>query len=157
MKKVRLAIGAAGALGVAPAFGLLAPGAATLAAHAPKEATKSVALDHATAGPQVNPFCASITTSAHDGIFYAGAEYAPGCVGEQRAVLKKEQTGLADRIRDYVDGFRDRSVYIAGVIGSGITAWSSQNSVAASLACQALVANGDHADVEYGPVCVDTY
>lgn len=156
MKKVRLTIGALGVLGAAPAVGMMAPAgvAAATAAHPPREATKTVTLTHRNVRPDVNIFCVSFTTSAHDGIFYAGIEFTGGCIGEQRAVLKKKQTGLADRIRDYVDGNRTFSDYIAGVIGSGITAWSWQNSEPGSEACQALVANGNHADVEYGPVCV---
>ena len=77
--------------------------------------------------------------------------YSGTCIGEQRAVLRKEQTGLADIIRDYIGNTRTFSKYISGVIG-GTTAFSWQNVETGSVARQALVGKNNHADVKYGPV-----
>jgi hypothetical protein len=154
MKRVRLMAGAAG---IAPLALALAP-AAPHAATAPASHTKSVrSAGPAAKTPKIfNPLCAIIDNSAHKGIFYAGAEWSlsGGCMANQRAVLLAEQTGLADRIRDYAGTVRTRQVYIAGVIGSGKTAWSYQDSAPGSETCQALVANSNHNVVRYGPVCV---
>jgi len=155
MKKVRLMVGALGALGVTPALGVIAPTANAATAHTPRENTKTVSLNHRSPAPNVNPLCVISHRSGHDGNFGATISYsAGGCIGRQVGVLFKEQTGLTARIRDYVDKTRTYQAYIGGVIASGRTTFSDRNSVPGYQACLALVANSNHNDVKYGPVCI---
>ena len=69
-------------------------------------------------------------------------------------MLDHEQTGLTERIRYYsYNGTRVLQRYIGGNIYNGITSWTSFPGVYAYQVCEALVANGNHNDVRYGPVC----
>jgi hypothetical protein len=158
MKKVR----AIGLVGLAPAMvGVAGPAAnaAALATHSsPGGSAKTVSLLRgapAPASPLVN--CGygreQYATSTHTH-FTAHISYSHRCIFEVQGILSKVQTGLTERIRYYsYNGTRVLQKYIGGNIVNGITSWTSFPEVYAYQVCEALVANGNHNDVKYGPVC----
>jgi hypothetical protein len=155
MKKVRYAIGA---LGAVPALGLLAPAAnaATAATHAPKPAGKTVSLRHAgapaiTCGHTANNGNFALGVSGHIG-------YQQQCIHSQVARIFARHTGLAERVRMYnTSGRRLFQTFIGGHLGANSTHWSSfPNIPGVHQVCQAIVANGNHSNVVYGPVCENT-
>jgi hypothetical protein len=155
-KQVRYALGAAG---VMPALGLLAPAANATAAvtHSPRSGTKTVSLLN-TNEPLVN--CGhNHAKHASNGPLAAGIGYSGTvCVHSQWAELDKFQTGLTERVRIYSGGgFLVRTAWQAGKdIDNQFTLFSSIPNSYAHKVCEALVANGNHNDVKYGPVCETT-
>jgi hypothetical protein len=155
MKKVRYALGALGAL---PALGLLAPAAnaATTATHAPRTTGKTVSLSHADAPAIV---CGH---TANNGNFALGISghigYQQQCVHSQVGRIFTRRTGLAERVRMYNgSGRRIFQTFTAGTLGANSTHWSSfPNIPGVHQVCQAIVPNGNHANVLYGPVCENT-
>jgi hypothetical protein len=151
MKKVRCAIAAAG---MAPALGLIMPAAnaATLSTHAPKAAKPAKTVSNA---PLVSCGSKQITGGIKSPL--QGYIYHSGlCVNTQVAELFKIQTGLTERVRYYSgSGYREASYYLGGTLhkSEGLTSWKSAFNNYAATVCEALVANGNHNDVEYGPVC----
>jgi len=156
MKKVRYALGAAG---VVPALGLLIPAAnaTPVVTHNPRSGAKTVSLAH-TNIPLVN--CGhNHTKYARKGIFDGGIGYSGTlCVHSQWAELSKFQTGLTERVRFYSrEGYLERTTWQAGKdIDNQYTLFSSLPNSYAHMVCEALVANGNHNDVKYGPVCETT-
>jgi hypothetical protein len=158
VKKVRLVIGAAG---IAPALGLIAPATAnatTALTHSPKKAPKTVTLTHSNApdytcgSSKINGESWSKDYRYHAANTYGGTN----CIHHQYASLDFAQTGLAERVRYYSgDGNQEgNTIYLAGKINSGSsTLWQSYPNFNAAMVCQALVANGNHNTVEYGPLC----
>ncbi|HUA31242.1 MAG TPA: hypothetical protein VMC03_20335 [Streptosporangiaceae bacterium] len=158
MKKVRLVISA---VGVAPALGLIAPATANAAAtvtHGPKKAAKTVPIlrrngpDYTCASSKINGESWSKDYRYHAANTYGGTN----CIHHQWASLDFAQTGLAERVRYYSGGGKQEgnTLYLAGKINSGSsTLWQSYPNFNAAEVCQALVANGNHNDVEYGPLC----
>jgi hypothetical protein len=156
MKKVRYALGAAG---MVPALGLLTPAAnATVAAtHSPRDGAKTVSLHH-TNTPLVS--CGhNHTKHARAGALDGGIGYSGTlCVHSEWAELSKFQTGLTERVRFYSGGgYKELTTWQAGHdIDNQFTFFSSVPNVYAHMVCEALVANGNHNDVKYGPICETT-
>ena len=159
MKRVRYAIGA---IGVAPALGLMMPAAnaAATVPQAPGSAGKTVSLQHRLAAqpvPLVN--CASgrrqDATSTH-GYMTASIAYSHRCINCQYVGLAKTQTGLTERTRFYsYKGALERTTWQEGHIHQlgGYTSFQSYPNLNGYEVCEALVANGNHNDVKYGPIC----
>jgi hypothetical protein len=169
MKKVKYVIGAVGAW---PALALMIPAATAAnaatpeaananaatrlaAQNAPRAAGKTVAVDQDKI-PLIN--CAKahqkITLSTHanlsGSIWYSGTL----CIARQGAFLYKRQTGLTERVRFYSGGGAlERTTWQAGNLGTGSTSFWSDPNMYAHKVCQALVANSNHNNVKYGPVC----
>lgn len=158
MKKVRYLLGAVGA---APALGLLIP-AANAAAPAAQtthgNAGKTVSVDQGRT-PRAN--CAANETNtgqSADG-WVTGLLYYSGniCVYLQAAFLHKRQTGLTERTRYYSGGGKlERTTWQAGLLSGTSTIFSSKPDMYAHEVCMALVANNNHNDVKYGPECLKT-
>ena len=151
MKKVRLAFAAA-----APVLGMVAvpaAHAATTTGGTPAETT-SGRMHHAI--PDVVCY-SQFVRSAFNPAGTLRAEIIFGgnsCVAYQQARLDFAQTGYAERIR-----LRNTanvivfSRYLAGTIQGNATYWSSRPNRYAYQVCAALVPNGNHGRVVWGPVC----
>jgi hypothetical protein len=161
MKKVRYAIGAVGA---APALGLLIP-AANAAVPAVQTAQgnvgKTVSVRHHDGKtPQVNCGSSQVHhTLSTRKIMVGFISYSGNiCVRFQSTLLDRRQGGLTERVRYYSGGGRlERTTWQGGsFINSHETEFSSFPNMYAHEVCQALVANSNHNDVKYGPVCEKT-
>lgn len=147
MKKVRLAFAAA----AVPVLG----GVTVPAAHA-----ATTTADNPGTATHVTPDLICSLTYVRAAFNAAGtlrAEIIFGgnsCVGYQQARLDFAQTGYAERVR-----LRNKanaivfSDYIAGTISGNATYWSSNPNRHAYQVCAALVPNGNHNRVVWGPVC----
>lgn len=152
MKKVRYAIGA---VGIAPALGLMmapAANAATAAPHTAKDAGKTVSLELGRT-PLLNCSGAHYASDFNNGM--SGAiRFTGSCVRSQEAQIHHSQKGLTERVRFYsIHGTRVRETWQAGNIFRGFTSWHSVPNTRAHEVCEALVANSNHANVKYGPAC----
>jgi hypothetical protein len=152
MKKVRYAIGA---VGIAPALGLMmvpAANAATAVPHTAKDAGKTVSLELGRT-PLLNCSGAHAASNVNNGL--NGYIYHTGsCVRSQQAILYHSQKGLTERIRFYsIHGARVRETWQPGAIFRGFTSFHSVPNIKAHEVCEALVANSNHANVKYGPAC----
>ena len=160
MKKVRLALGAAG---VAPAaLGLMmAPttNAATVSRQVPQAPTSSGV------SPGIAHHCpASIGThsrKATSGPLTGTLHYAGDCVTRVKATLAFTQQGLVERVRfRSVNGGLNTTKWVPGCI-PGIpscghfdqTTFNSTPQIYAHQVCEALVLSANHNNVVYGPVC----
>jgi len=123
MKKVRLAIGAVGA---APALGLMVPGAAVAATHAPAKTAKTVSLKHSKMAPDTG--CTGTERARkHASSLYISVWHTPstGCIGGVSALFSNHgSTGLHLRTRVYTIsqlGTKTKvfSNYIGGTIHKG--------------------------------------
>jgi hypothetical protein len=158
MKKVR----AVGLVGVAPAVvGLAIPVAhgAPAVTQSPRNGAKTVSLirtDRSEA-PLVTCGYGRITDKTSTrGYLETQISYSKRCIGGQEAYLFKRQAGLTERIRFYsANGAREASYLRGGTIHVSSTYFVSFPNIYAYEVCAALVANGNHSDVEYGPVCQD--
>jgi hypothetical protein len=159
MKKVR----AIGLIGLAPAaaVGLALPAAnATAAAtHSAGNGAKKVSLwqGHQAQAPLVT--CGyghfRYATSTH-GYLTMEISYSHRCIAAQDAYLSRRQTGLTERIRYYsYYGTREAQYWRPGTIEVSYTYFVSQPNIYAYQVCEALVANSNHNNVKYGPVCAD--
>jgi len=158
MKKVRVL----GLVGVAPtAIGLAVPAANAAAAvtHSPRDGAKTVLLWHGDAPqvPLVN--CGAgrhqRATSTH-GHLTGSIMYSGRCINFQSASLNTPQRGLTERTRFYSrDGTLERTTWQEGHIHyfGGYTSFKSYPNLNAYEVCEALVANSNHNNVKYGPVC----
>jgi hypothetical protein len=151
MKKVRYAVGA---VGLAPALGLAIPAA---------NAAATTAYIHGHAGKTVRPLANCGDNQHQDGYsvngrISGGIYYSNNlCVYKQLVTLFHYQTGLTERTRFYSgDGRLERTTWQAGKVAPGSTRFSSFPNMYAHQVCMALVANSNHNDVEYGPICFDT-
>jgi hypothetical protein len=154
MKKVRLAIGAVGAIGAAPALGLMMPAgnAAAAAAHTPASSGKTVVLQDRNAPDFTCTDARKLSAYAHGmyGAYYSSGGYT-ACA--QSASIGIEKTGLAERVRYWFEGILVGTHYVTpGYFLAGHTIFSSDNTHSATSVCEALVNEGTLA-VEYGPVC----
>jgi hypothetical protein len=158
MKRVRYAIGA---IGVAPVLGLIIPAANAMAAvpQISKNAGKSVSLGHGER-PLVNCGHNHTKFASGSGLFAGGQIGYSGttCIHSQWAELDKFQAGLTERVRFYSGaGALERTTWQAGHdIDNQFTFFSSVPNLNGRMACEALVANSNHNDVKYGPVCETT-
>jgi hypothetical protein len=153
MKKVRLAIGA---IGAAPAIGLIMPAgnAAAAAAHTPANAGKIVRLQGSNAPDYT---CTDgIKSSTVGNGMYGAIFYSGGALCGQSASVGVEKDGLAERVRNWVDGDLVSTKYvIPGTFVDGHTDFYSSDIRSAAEVCLAIVNEGTLA-VEYGPVCLHT-
>ncbi len=160
MKKVRYAIGAIGAV---PALGLvMTPAAHAAPAHAQaaqpaRDAAKRVSLTQtgATGGvtPAITCGTANTATATANGL-HALDKYTGTCVHWQQAWISHSQTGLTEHVQFYSRyGTRIYQAWRNGTIFVTTSFWSTANIAGATRVCQTLVANANHADVKYGPVC----
>jgi hypothetical protein len=154
MKKVRYAIGAI------PVIALI-PAAAAHAAVAPAQSapsnTKAVSLRHTGLTPAVPAVdCGSgHHVSRTQGDLHGEIVYSGVCVLWQYLRLNHDQTKLTERTRYYSGGGAlERTTWQTGRIGDNSTSFSSFPNVYATEVCQALVANSNHNDVKYGPMCL---
>jgi hypothetical protein len=155
MKKVRYAIGA---VGIAPALGLMmapaanAATAATAAPHTAKNAGKTVSLE---LGRTLLLNCNGVHAATNFNNGMSGAiRYSGSCVRSQEAQIHHSQKGLTERVRFYsIHGTRVRETWQAGNIFRGFTSFHSVPNTRAHEVCEALVANSNHANVKYGPAC----
>jgi hypothetical protein len=152
MKKVRYVIGAVGA---APALGLMMPAAKATAAvtHPAKNAAKTVSLaPDQTCGSNKIQGVFSANGRFHGAFTYSGVN----CIHRQYASLNFAKTGLTERVRYYSGGGGlEHSAYLGGKIfhSPSYTFWSSYPNFNAHKVCEALVLNGNHKSVKYGPLC----
>jgi hypothetical protein len=156
MKKVR-ALGLVGLAPTAIGFAFPAANAMATATHSPRNGAKTVSLwqrERAQA-PLVN--CgyghANDATSTH-GYLRGQISYSHRCIAAQEAYLNRRQAGLTERIRYYsYNGTRVHSAWRPGTIENFSTYFLSFGNIYAYLVCEALVANSNHNNVKYGPVC----
>jgi hypothetical protein len=160
MKKVRYA---AGAIGVAPALGLmLAPAAqaAPASGHPARSEVKRVSLAHTTSRTAATECQISSGASNYKDDVVASIFFNGHCIAFQRATLTFRQSGLTERVRYYGPGGKQiHQSFVHGhfdtISGHTYTDFSKYVSVHDVYnAWFALVANGNHNDVEYGPVHV---
>jgi len=160
MKKVRLV----GVLGLAPAaVGLAIPAAnaATAGPQVPKNASKTVSLDHRmtpliTCAPNKHKQAASVRNNV---LFSAYIDYSgKSCVSGQTAWLHGDfQTGRQERVRYYSGGgARIRQTFIGGGEYGQSTEFVSRAETYAHKVCEAVVAKNNHNNVEWGPLCETT-
>jgi hypothetical protein len=156
MKKVR----AIGLVGLAPAvmgFGLPAAHGAQTATHSPRNGTKTVSLlrDGRAQAPLVTcGYSRFPDKTSTRGYLETQISYAHRCIAGHEAWLFKRLPGLTERTRFYsANGAREASYLRGGTIEAFSTYWVSFPEIYAYNVCTALVANGNHNDVEYGPVC----
>ncbi len=152
MKKVRMAIGTA-----VPAAGLVVMPAATAHAatsqqHPDPAARVEQMLRHAKPAATCGLAHSALGISPR-GEFAGGIGYDGNCVRFQTGDLTHDQTGLTERVRYWTSGKMTRQDFLGGHISGGSTLWASYPNYYATEVCQALVANGNHNDVLYGPVC----
>ena len=155
MKKVRYVIGA---VGVAPALGLMMPAvnAAAAVTHTAKKEGKTVSLVHSRPDPGgVRRVCGGgHSKHATKGIFEGFVFYSGTCIHETEGILGKSQTGLSMRTRLYsTGGGKNYSHFVPGSIVGGATCFFNVTNKVDHEACEALVATNNHGDVKYGPVC----
>jgi hypothetical protein len=147
MKKVRLAVGSA-----MVAAGLMAVPVA--AAHAAENEGRTPS-GGAPEALRPNAACGIANSteafSPHLG-FYGYIAFDGECVAYQGAVLTHEQTGLTERVRFYTSGRLTATEKKPGLIKSGHTVFASYPNRAATMLCEALVANGT-STVKYGQEC----
>jgi len=161
MKKVRLALGAAG---LAPAaLGLMmAPtaAAATVSRQVPRAPTSSGV------SPGTAHHC-PVETGTHSrtatsGVLTGTLHYAGDCVTRVKATLGISQRGLVERVRfRSVNGGLNATKWVPGcVYGNpwcgvppGETVFNSAPQIYAHQVCEAIVLSGNHNNVVYGPVC----
>jgi hypothetical protein len=156
MKKVRLAIGAIGAIGAAPALGLMMPAgnAAAAATHTPASTGKTVVLQDRNAPDYT---CTDgVKSSTYGNGMYGAIFYSGGTLCGQSASVGVEKDGLAERVRNWVDGDLVSTKYVTpGTFISGRTVFYSSNTRSAAEVCLAIVKEAT-LSVEYGPVCLHT-
>lgn len=164
MKRVRYVLGAVGA---APALGLMMPNAAATVDHAPKGSTKTVSLAHS---KMELSGCTGTDRSTGAGgppghSLVESAFHTPstGCIGGARGTILPKSTGLDMRTRVYsIVGTTKTKVYsnfVGGTIKSKSTTWwqgihrifgGSKQQV-----CGAIVSASHHsAPPRFGPACV---
>lgn len=162
MKKVRYALGA---VGIAPALGLVLPGTAVAASHTPKKTVKTVSLEHSgTVRPDVS--CVGHTAAKansrnfHITVWHTGST---GCVGGVNASLANSyMTGLVLRTRAYsINGGKKTkwlSRYIGGIIydNDSISYYQGIHQIRppSEQVCAAIVYSSNHARIYRGPKCV---
>jgi hypothetical protein len=157
MKKVR----ALGLVGIAPTvmgFAFPAANAMATATHSPRNGAKTVSrwqVERAQSAPLVNCSYGRVqyATSTHAHLT-AHINYSHRCIARQEALLDRDQTGLTERTRYYsYNGVRELTTWTGGNLLNGSTSWTTFPNIYAYKVCQALVANSNHNDVKYGPVC----
>jgi hypothetical protein len=158
MKKVR----AVGLAGLAPmvvgfAFPPTANAMATASTHSPGNGAKTVSLRQGVRAQSPLVTCgyghAKDATSTH-GYLEGQISYSHRCIAGQEAHLFKRQTGLTERTRFYsYNGAMEKTTWNGGTIEAFSTYFVSFPEIYAYEVCQALVANSNHNDVKYGPVC----
>jgi hypothetical protein len=146
MKKVRLAIGAA-----MPAIGMLA--IPTAGAHAATGTNRPV--PHHAARTAARPDACGVANSVSqtNGQLTGFIDFDGNCVHLQTATLHRNQTGLTERVRFWTSGKMTKQVFRAGNASGNSTLFGSSPNYYAQEVCQALVANGNHNSVKYGPTC----
>lgn len=154
-KKMRVALGAA-----LPALGMIA---ATMIAPAARAASAKAAAPQGLGG---------YTCSKNQKVHTGGNPTSTGTnpflsldvcfkgylIYHQSTSLGKQQTGLTDRIRfRTTTGALKKQVFInPGTINDDGTLFQSSPYYSAASICTALVANSNHSDVIYGPLCITT-
>jgi hypothetical protein len=156
-KKMRFALGAA-----LPALGMVAVTTVAPTARA-ASSRKSVTRVATYAAPDVSP--ASWNCSQHQTVRTGGNLTFRACyrgfhISRDLTQLNRTQTGLTDRIRfRTTTGALKKQVFInPGTIDTvaGSTFWGSSPNYSAASICTALVANSNHSNVLYGPLCIQT-
>lgn len=154
MKKVRVAIGTA-----VPAAGMLIMPAA--AAHASTNTiTGTVAANthhgrtNATTAFTCPPASGTSIAYSANGELFGYISYNNSCIDYQQATLTHRQSGLTERnrVRNAANQVV-KETFLGGTQFNDSTAWWSSPNVHGALVCQALVQNGNHNHVSYGPVC----
>ena len=153
MKKVRLAFAAA-----APVLGLAAAPAAHAATTSANGRTGTTTSGRHAAGATPDVVCYSQNVrSAFNPSGTLRAEIIFGgnsCVAYQQARLDYAQTGYEERVRYWTkNNTLITSHYLAGDISGNATYWSSRPDRYAYQICAAIVPNGNHGKVVWGPVC----
>jgi hypothetical protein len=163
MKKVRYA---AGAIGMAPALGLmLAPAAQATPTqgHTAQKEVKRVSLMHTNGGNAVTSTCTGSFngyTFRNGNGFGADLNHTGHCVSYQQTALYHLQSKLTERVRYYnAAGARIYESFNFGHFynHSGVreTLFSTYPYVSGAYnVCFALVANSNRNDVKYGPLCI---
>lgn len=160
MKKVRIALGAAGIIPAAGALAL-AP-AANAATHAPAKAAgaKSVRLPRKGHAVVPNTTCETAWGFQHrgaDGLRINTVGSGTDCIHYVQGQISHRQTHLSMRTRIYshVGGHQVYQHYNGGTISplQGQTYFTVYPNVHGSQVCIALVSTKHHSKVEYNPVC----
>jgi hypothetical protein len=161
MKKVRM-LGFVGAGPLVLSLAVPATNAAADVTHHQKSGGKTVSLEHVKR-PLVD--CSTGTNhskseakASHDVRLSGGIDWTGTlCVRTQWMKLQSRKTGLTERIRYYSGGGRmEHSYFIGGTLIGSTTSFLSNPNVYAHQVCNALVANSNHNDVKYGPLCFTT-
>jgi hypothetical protein len=157
VKKVHFAGYAIGALGVAPALGLMVPTGNAVAAvtHTPGKTGKTVSLLHSriprvdTCGQGHSAHAFSPNGNMKGVVYYSGE-----CMHETEGILDRSRAGLSMRTRLYSDG--GGRVYSHRTGGSelgGATYFFQVVDRTAGKACEALVSQGPSHKEIYGAPC----
>jgi hypothetical protein len=162
VKKVRLAIGTVGG---ASALGMMVTGTAAHAANTPghtsvDSAGKTVVLAHGNARAEPDAECGvNAAANGYGNSLYGAIEYRGSCVGFQSAEVSGHPTGLTERVRFWKDGDLEATKWVnpgtfyTSSDGRKYTRFWSSPYEHVSEVCEALVLNGNHASVIYGPAC----
>jgi hypothetical protein len=167
MKKVRYALGA---IGVTPVLGLVLPGTAVAASHAPKKAATTVSLEH---GKIVRPDATCTGHTAADGasrnfhfeVWHTGST---GCVGGVNASLTNTAaSGLVLRTRAYsinslgiktnwLSDYTGGTMFCTDGTSCSIAYYQGIHQIRANReqVCEAIVYADDLTRVLRGPKCV---
>jgi hypothetical protein len=147
-----------GAAGLAPmAFGMMpaaadAMHASAIAGHTSgKPRGKTVQLAHRSA-PNLECFTNNPEYGFGNGLD-GFTSYNGSCVGFQSAWISHLQSGLTERVRFWKNHNIIVSKWDGGFFSGSKTRFLSSPYEHVSEVCEALVANGNHADVKYGPAC----
>jgi len=151
MKKVRWAI----AVGALPTLGMAVAPAAAHAATPAAHMGYRAAVPTACSGGTREAFSTKGTETFTGHISWAGCSY----ISSQLAHLPGHVAGLTERVRyrnaagtllhqSWLGGF-----FINSGFGFGGTEWTNHPNRNAHQVCQALVANSNHNNVRWGPVC----
>jgi hypothetical protein len=159
MKKVRM-LGIAGAAPAVLGLAIPAANATVTDVHAQNGAGKTVSLGHVAqravcTGTYHNRSGAvnSHNVRLSGGIQWTGTQ----CVDAQWMHLQIRKTGLTERVRFYSGGGAlERTTWQGGNLVLSTTSFLSYPDTYAHRVCQALVANSNHNDVKYGPLCWTT-
>jgi hypothetical protein len=155
MKKVRVLASAAGLAPLALALAPSAAHAATTASNA-----KTVRIDVTTAGIAHAECGVNAAASGHGaGPIRGVIQYNGSCVGFQQVSIGGHIPGLTERVRFWKNSALLTTKWVnPGTFktlsnGALETSFKSSPYEHVSMVCEALVANSNHADVKYGPVC----
>jgi hypothetical protein len=168
MKKVRYVLGA---VGIAPALGLMLPGTAVAASHTPKKTVKTVSLEHSSAVSPDTGCGGHTAAKGKSGNFNFSVWHTAStkCVGGVNAWLANDAaSGLVLRTRAYsISSLGTKTKWLSKYTGGSLACrndgedcsiiyYQGIHQVRANpeQVCEAIVYADDHTRVLRGPECV---